>query len=95
VSVAFEVEHVDLLEKAAVELGYRFTRLGNNVTLSDMRGVIKIDLAAGKAIAKDQRTVNDLKRSYSKQAVLLACQAMNWKPMWKTETQAVAAKGGW
>jgi hypothetical protein len=79
VSVAFKVAHVDLLEKAAKQLGYGYAKIGNSVTLSSPGAALKVDLGAGRCIAQDQQLVNELKRAYSQQAIKLAAKLGGWQ----------------
>ncbi len=93
VSVAFQVGYVDLLQKAATSLGYSWNRVGNVVTLSSIGSVVKVDLAAGRALAVDQGLVNELKRAYSQQAIKLAAKLGGWAMQSKTATRGLLLKG--
>ncbi len=89
----FRVAHVDLLEKAAKGLGYAYGRVGDAITLSSVGSVIKVDLGIGKALANDQRLVDELKRAYSQQALKLAAKLGVWQLKNLTRTKGQLLRG--
>lgn len=93
VNVTFKVAHVDLLAKAAKQLGYGYARIGNAITLSSPGAVVKVDLLRGIAVAQDQQLVNELKRAYSQQAIKLAAKLGGWQVKNLSSTSGQLVRG--
>ena len=93
VSVEFKVAHVDMLYKAAENLGYSWTKNENQIILTSAGSVIAVDLTRGTAEARDQRLVNELKRAYSQQALKLAAKLGGWQNINLTSTKGQLLRG--
>ena len=82
ISVKFKVKHLNLLERAAKELGMTYARAGRWVNA----GTIRIDLENNTAKAISQSSVNALKMKYSEVALKEAARKKNWN-LFKTQKQ--------
>ena len=87
-SVEFKAGNRAIFDAAVKALGWRFSNVAadsDNVVAFE-GGMIKIDLASGKATVKElpgqttyQDKLNALKRSYSRQAINAASKRMGWQ----------------
>ena len=82
ISVKFKVKHLNLLERAAKELGMTYRQAKQFVNV----GTITIDMERGTATARNQSSVNALKMKYSEVALKEAARKKNWK-LFKTQKQ--------
>ncbi len=82
ISVKFKVKHLNLLERAAKELGMTYRQAKQFVNV----GTITIDMERGTATARNQSSVNALKMKYSEVALKEAARKKNWK-VFKTQKQ--------
>ena len=82
ISVRFKVKHLNLLERAAKELGMTYRQAKQFVNV----GTITIDMERGTATARNQSSVNALKMKYSEVALKEAARKKNWK-LFKTQKQ--------
>lgn len=75
VSVKFKVKHLNLLRRAAQELGLTYREANRYVNV----GAITIDMERGEATARTQSSVNALKVKYSEVCLKEAARKKNWK----------------
>ena len=75
VSVRFKVKHLNLLKKAAQELGLTYREANRYVNV----GTVTIDMERGVAEARSQSSINALKVKYSEVALKEAARKKNWK----------------
>jgi hypothetical protein len=82
VSVKFQAKHINLLEKALskLEMPFEMGADGKLVVFAQWGEQIVIDLELGQAkFARDlQDTVNQIKRAYSEQALIVVAKKKKW-----------------
>ena len=95
VSVEFKAANATLLDRAIEDLGW--ARDWNVAkTFCRLSRGIELDLRNGKATIRpdQQHQLNELKRSYSRQAVLLAARQNVWQLKWDvTKSKGQFMKG--
>jgi hypothetical protein len=98
ISVAFKVEHLDLLQKAAASLNWRAEKKGDTICIYDgtfLLFTIKDDEAI--VDAREEETVNKLKLAYSEEALkheATKIKLKGWTVEKKSKRKMVFVKGG-
>ena len=92
ISVEFKAKHLDVLEKALQEININYQINKNIINIGNGRVNINLTNQLAEFDKKQQSLVNEIKRAYTRQAVIKASNKKKWILKFHDKNKMIAKK---